>query len=776
MITLEIPDPWQAGALHALRAGRDVVVDAPTGAGKTRIFEMLVEAGGFHAARQAVYTTPTRALANDKWREWKARGWNVGIATGDVAENLSAPVIVATLETQRERLLAGRAPAVLVIDEYQMLADARRGLSYELAIALPPVETRLLLLSGSVANPRDVRAWLERLGRPCDLLRETVRPVPLDEVPVESLPQAGPEVRGTWPRIAASVVAAGLAPLLIFAPRRREAEDLATRIAGALSDPLPLSPDDARLLGQPLARLLSRRVAFHHSGLPYAVRADWIERLGKAGELHVIVATTGLAAGINFSVRSVAVASTRYSDGPFQRELRPDELLQMFGRAGRRGLDDRGFVVVTRSSPGLHRAAPRDVRRVDPLDWPTFLRVMESAAARGEPALEAAGEFASRLFSPKQIALDASSAPAAAPDERFAPVRREQLDLDGTWQPAAPAGSFSLAACVVRRKDRWLPALADAGVVGALGPGRLCKIGAHYGKELAVATQGPDGTWRLVKALKGLGAGRTTWTWTELEGLVGPELARRHAPAIFVDMVVHGALAYARLDLRETPVAAVASASDPAVALIAPPTRVRTLTAAGGLRLPDGSERIPPPGSAVAAWLRLGLIDAEGCPTARGRLMARLHGGEGLVVAAALEDADYPVEEIVCHLANVRGGFRFGEFADGPSLRLAAAAHRAYGHLDFDGYLERGVCPGYGEGTFEALTACAAEGLRAVRATDSEIGRGDIERAALEWASLLRHILAAPDPAVPRWNDLTAAAARQLDHVTRQFLPSRHES
>ena len=80
----------------------------------------------------------TRALANDKWREWTARGWDVGIATGDLAENLKAPILVATLETQRERLLSGDGPGLLIIDEYQMIGDRQRGLNYELAIALAP--------------------------------------------------------------------------------------------------------------------------------------------------------------------------------------------------------------------------------------------------------------------------------------------------------------------------------------------------------------------------------------------------------------------------------------------------------------------------------------------------------------------------------------------------------------------------------------------------------------------------------------------------------------
>ena len=149
-----IPDLWQQQAVGFLREGKDVVVHAPTGAGKTLIFELWSNGGKNRG--QAIYTVPTRALANDKLAEWRARGWNVGIATGDLAENLEAPVLVATLETQKNRLIAGDGPALLVIDEYQMIGDADRGLNYELALALAPPQTQLLLLSGSVGNPQDV--------------------------------------------------------------------------------------------------------------------------------------------------------------------------------------------------------------------------------------------------------------------------------------------------------------------------------------------------------------------------------------------------------------------------------------------------------------------------------------------------------------------------------------------------------------------------------------------------------------------------------------------
>lgn len=164
-----VPDLWQQEAVVALRAGKDVVVQAPTGSGKTLIFELWSNQGKNRG--QAIYTVPTRALANDKLAEWRARGWDVGIATGDLAENLYAPVLVATLETQKNRLLRGDGPALLVVDEYQMIADPDRGLNYELSIALAPPETQLLLLSGSVANPQDLVKWLRRLGRDAILVK-----------------------------------------------------------------------------------------------------------------------------------------------------------------------------------------------------------------------------------------------------------------------------------------------------------------------------------------------------------------------------------------------------------------------------------------------------------------------------------------------------------------------------------------------------------------------------------------------------------------------------
>src|SRR3954469_10020082 len=105
-VNLVVPDLWQQEAVRALQAGRDVIVQAPTGSGKTYIFELLYPS----LKGQAIFTVSTRALANDKLSEWRAKGWDVGIATGDLAMNLDAKVVVATLETQRTRFLRGDGP------------------------------------------------------------------------------------------------------------------------------------------------------------------------------------------------------------------------------------------------------------------------------------------------------------------------------------------------------------------------------------------------------------------------------------------------------------------------------------------------------------------------------------------------------------------------------------------------------------------------------------------------------------------------------------------
>ena len=115
-----VPDLWQQQAVSALRAGKDVVIHAPTGAGKTLIFELWSKAGKNRG--QAIYTVPTRALANDKLAEWRGRGWNVGIATGDLPRT-SMPRFLSPL-SRRKR--TGSSAAMAPPAGGRRIPDARR--------------------------------------------------------------------------------------------------------------------------------------------------------------------------------------------------------------------------------------------------------------------------------------------------------------------------------------------------------------------------------------------------------------------------------------------------------------------------------------------------------------------------------------------------------------------------------------------------------------------------------------------------------------------------
>ena len=152
-------------------------------------------------------------MANDKFRDWKERGWDVGLITGDIRYRPEATIVVATLETQRGNMAKGASPDLFVVDEYQMLGDQRRGPGYEVTIALTPSRTRLLLMSGSVANPLEVADWLRSIGRAVELVSEGKRPVPLDEVFAETLlrrPFRGRKIRGHWPKLVAGALSANL--------------------------------------------------------------------------------------------------------------------------------------------------------------------------------------------------------------------------------------------------------------------------------------------------------------------------------------------------------------------------------------------------------------------------------------------------------------------------------------------------------------------------------------------------------------------------------------
>ena len=772
-INLVVPDLWQQEAVRALQAGQDVVVHAPTGAGKTYIFELLHPS----LKGQAVFTVPTRALANDKLAEWRARGWDVGIATGDLALNLDAKVVVATLETQRARFLRREGPRLLVVDEYQLIADPVRGVHYELSLALAPPTTQLLLLSGSVNNPQDVVDWLRRNGRDAMLVRHEQRPVPQHEVDLRNLPEVGfLQTREFWPRMIGKALHAGLAPILVFAPRRNATEDLAQAIASAIParDPLPLSPAQEALAGKRLTKLLRSRVAYHHSGLSYAVRAGLIEPLAKSGQLNVVVATMGLAAGINFSMRSVLITDTRYLSGNFERHVEPDELLQMFGRAGRRGLDDTGFVLFTPDQPRLSYARPRQLKRATQVDWPSLISVMRGAAERGEQPLVAAVDLTRSLFSVQKVPLgvEHSLLTGAKPcglwvdAERARFVRRAIVEMWNSreeWEPRGPTVQTTLGQLFVRAKERWVPALSLPASLDRFPFGNLCRLAEQriYGREMPLATTRPnDPEVLLVKPLRKL-AGAKTMTETQLIALARERLPQWSDGGEFYELVRRGATLSVRIDFSGVSVTAVSDSLGRT--LLDPPERPALPLVCRDCPELAHDQTVEIVASPAFAWRRLGLVEPDGKPTRRGIIFGFFHGGEGLAIAAALEDESYPIDDLVFDLANIRAGPRFAEEDSPLAGRLGALCQTVYERADHPGYLEMGVPVHYGAGASEVIREVVNSPNGRYKITSDTLGHGDVERALMEWRSLLRHIAAAPDLKWDRWRQLKAAAGQLLE-------------
>ena len=805
---LSLPDGWQRKALNCLRDGDDVVLHAPTGAGKTYVFEQLIESGW---KGRAVYTVPTRALANDKFREWQQRGWEVGLVTGDLRYKSNSRIIVATLETQRARISMGHGPDLFVVDEYQMLGDLRRGPGYEVTLAIASNQVRLLLMSGSVVNPLEVADWLRSHGRKVSLVTEGKRPVPLEEVFAEALlrrPFRSRKIRGHLPKLIHAALSSNLGPLLVFAPRRKAAEELAKQLAAELPvvDTLELTAEQKKVAGKELIPLLKRRVAYHHSGLDYKKRAGLVEPLAKAGQLQVVVATTGLAAGINFSMRSVLVTDREYrmDDGIYM--LRPDELLQMFGRAGRRGLDDRGFIIVVPKQARMADARPLKLKRSTTLDWPALIRVMGDAVDQKKNHVEAARWLVNRLFSEQDLRLgfrDSLSAFIKSKEDHPVPKEKnaeednqrdhviEMRNSVGLWERQGGQFQARLGDALVLHKGEWVKALTLPNTLSKVNAGNPCRFGKRsdpaYGRELPIAVYEDDSNRTRVTLIKSFRnklrqatqtlppkerkiLSRKKWKRQGLESVLKEFLPLVSNGGVLEQFVDRGKVLGVRLRYEEATVFAWRDARGKM--LLNPPLRRTT-------RIYDSpfKENIESANrgnlatlSAAEAWFELGLIDANAKPTQRGKVFSCFSRGEGLAIAVALEDQNYPVEELVLDLANLRAGHRFRALSQTDS-RLSLVCRETFGLNDCPGYLKAGLPLEYGEGAAEVIRdECM---MKSIELKGSDISMGDWERVKVEWKSLLSLITNSPTFSHIRWESLQKEARKIIGEKekTEQLPP-----
>jgi len=238
-------------------------------------------------------------------------------------------------------------------------------------------------------------------------------------------------------------------------------------------------------------------------------------------------------------------------------------------------------------------------------------------------------------------------------------------------------------------------------------------------------------------------------------------LIRELTTGEIAEIVTRGDTIYARIDFSS--VLVLAYGDSQGRALHEPPEREALPLVCRNCSELLHDQTIEITDSPAYAWRKLGLVENDGTPTRRGVVFTFFHAGEGLAVAAALEDEAYPIENLVFDLANIRAGPRFaGE--DAPlGGHLGILCQRVYDRADHPGYLQMGVPVQYGSGASEVIREIVANPAGRYKLTNDLLRSGDIERALMEWRSLLRHIVGAPNLDWDRWMKLKAAAAHFIE-------------
>jgi ATP-dependent RNA helicase HelY len=393
-------DEFQRTAIEAFERGDSVMVAAPTGSGKTVVAEYGVYAS-FRGTGRVLYTAPIKALSNQKFRDLRGiYGDDVGLLTGDITENREARVLVMTTEILRNMLLQSPWELddvdTIIFDEIHYLADPDRGTTWEESIILCPEHIQLICLSATVTNADEIAGWISRTHRPVRLVTHTARPVPLalyffHEGRIHPVVDHYGEHVGDFSRVGGELRRGGgrgrrgreqadalepqpheiieqlekqrLLPAIYFLFSRNDCQAYAERLA--TMHPLAITADQSAQIEHILAtyieslrkedrkldqveviqRLARKGVGFHHAGL-LPVLKQLVEVLFARGLMQVVFATDTLALGVNMPARTVVVGRMSKWDGRQKRTLIPNEFQQMAGRAGRRGMDAFGHVVI----------------------------------------------------------------------------------------------------------------------------------------------------------------------------------------------------------------------------------------------------------------------------------------------------------------------------------------------------------------------------------------------------------------------------------------------
>ncbi|THD29083.1 Superkiller viralicidic activity 2 2 [Fasciola hepatica] len=355
-------DSFQREAVTCIENGQSVLVAAHTSAGKTVVAEYAV-ARCLKRKQRVIYTTPIKALSNQKFREFTEEFKDVGLMTGDITINPSATVLIMTTEILLSMLYRGsevtREVGWVIFDEIHYMREKERGVVWEETIILLPDIVGLVFLSATIPNARQFAEWVVFLHKqPCHVVYTEYRPVPLQHY---LFPCGGDGARPYCAKLVKLVMDQNLEPLIVFSFSKVDCEFYATQMnkmdfntdtEKAAVDLIfnnaiaSLSAEDKRLPQvQILLPVLRRGVGIHHGGL-LPILKEIVEILFAEGLIKVLYATETFAMGLNMPARTVLFTATRKFDGRNFRLVSSGEYIQMSGRAGRRGKDDRGTVIL----------------------------------------------------------------------------------------------------------------------------------------------------------------------------------------------------------------------------------------------------------------------------------------------------------------------------------------------------------------------------------------------------------------------------------------------
>ncbi|MEN8150197.1 MAG: DEAD/DEAH box helicase [Planctomycetota bacterium] len=388
--------PFQTEAIGAIERRHSVIVAAPTGAGKTLVADYAIEAC-LNAGERIVYTSPIKALSNQKFRDFRERhGDAVGIMTGDVTINGDAPLLIMTTEVFRNTIFENpgrlKGTRYVVFDEVHYIDDQDRGTVWEESIIFAPDHIRFVCLSATVPNVKELASWIRRTrGGRIDVVVHLERPVPLRHflhtpgagmIKLADAKRKFANLRKRRQRkrdpvgkeVLDMLEDRHLLPCLYFCFSRKDCEKLARaharrnllsttereKILATFEDLVKryqLADDDRT--GR-LRNMAMRGSMYHHAGL-LPIHKEIVERLFATGLVKLLFTTETFALGVNMPARTVVFHQLKKFDGVAMNWLRTRDYYQMAGRAGRQGIDDVGHVV---SRIELKWDNPHDAQRL----------------------------------------------------------------------------------------------------------------------------------------------------------------------------------------------------------------------------------------------------------------------------------------------------------------------------------------------------------------------------------------------------------------------------